>query len=79
MSSMMCEPAERDLMHALRRAVAAARAAGRTDEPALRAAALAELQAVWPHLPTGDAAAAVERLLPPLLAEPPAKELSERA
>lgn len=70
MASMMCEPSDRDLIHALRRGVEAARAAGRTGPEELRQAALGDLLAAWPHLAHGDAAAAAERFLPELLAGP---------
>lgn len=66
MTSMMCEPSERDLVHALRRGVEAARAAGRGAPAELRDAALGALRASWPHLPPEAAAAAVARHLPDL-------------
>ncbi|MEK0082013.1 hypothetical protein [Benzoatithermus flavus] len=64
---MMCRPEERDLEHAARRAIAAARAAGHVDA-ALIEAATDEVAAIWAHIDRAVIRAAVQAAA---AAEPP--------
>lgn len=59
---MMCQPEESDLDHAVRQAVAEARAAGHEGE-ALVDAAVTAVAAVWAHLDRAVIRAAVVRRL----------------
>lgn len=56
---MMCEPEERDLAHAARRALAEAEAAGLTGEVLIEAATDA-VAALWSHVDRDVLRAAVE-------------------
>lgn len=67
---MMCRPEERDLEHAARRAIAAARAGGHTGE-ALIEAATDEVAAIWAHIDRAVIRAAV---LAAVEAEPPQRD-----
>jgi hypothetical protein len=69
--SMMCEAQPGDLDHAARRVLERLRQEGLGDE-ALAAAAVAEIGAIWAHLPEPVIAAAVRRRLaePPRACEP---------
>ena len=60
--SMMCEARAADLDHAARRALGRLRREGLAGE-ALAGAAVAEVAAIWAHLPEAAIAAAVSRCL----------------
>ena len=60
---MMCEPSAADLAICVQRGIAAARQAGETRPEILRAWALREVLAAWPHMAPEDARAAVARNL----------------
>ncbi|MDP6563257.1 MAG: hypothetical protein QF578_00370 [Alphaproteobacteria bacterium] len=56
---MLCKPSADDLRHCARRGVDAALGAGKSTTAELRAAALAEVLAAWPHIEPRQAEAAV--------------------
>jgi hypothetical protein len=67
---MMCQPGERDLAHAARRAIIAARAEGHGGEALIEAATDA-VATVWAHLDRTELRAAVVSCLERDLDPPP--------
>lgn len=59
---MMCRPDERDLLHAVRGALAEARAEGRADRDLVEAAT-DKVAAVWAHVDRARISAAVQHAL----------------